>query len=182
MGQNGELFYDFREVTHMMGEKPQSLYLLASFGKQACQVPCLINVTKDKILIDVVKSKNASLSNKLPTVHGYALVKPSFRKTWRKSPRLLTIDESGSALVYKLDLRSSESEERKAYNFIQELNSQRKIQKADLPKKVTMPANFFEKQSNLWSNQSLYKQMSTSGSFAQLLKSKIHRLFDVKYD
>ena len=89
----------------MMGERPSSLFLLASFGKQGGSVPCVIEVSGEKIEIDIIKSKSASMTSKLPIVHGYALIKPSFKKTWRKSPRLFTIDESGTALVYKIDLR-----------------------------------------------------------------------------
>ena len=43
-----------------------------------------------------------------------------------------------------------------------------------------MPANFFEKQRNIWSDQNVYKSLAVTGSFAQLLKSKVHRLFDNK--
>ena len=88
-----------------MGERPLSLFLLASFGKQGSSVPCVMEVSGEKIEVDIVRSKSASMTSKLPTVHGYALIKPSFRKTWRKSPRLLAIDESGAAVVYKIDLR-----------------------------------------------------------------------------
>lgn len=151
LSQSGEYLYDFTEVPHMMAESPRCLFLLASFGKPASQVPCLIQVNKDKIQVDVIKSKNSS-SGKPPAVHGYSLIKPSFRKTWRKSARLLTLDETGSATVFKLDVRQTETEERKAFSLMHELNSQRKIAKTDLPKKVTMPANFFEKQSNIWNN------------------------------
>lgn len=43
-----------------------------------------------------------------------------------------------------------------------------------------MPANFFEKARNIWADQSLYKQMTTSGSLVQLLKKKVSSLFDAK--
>ena len=45
-----------------------------------------------------------------------------------------------------------------------------------------MPATFFEKQKSIWSDQPIYKQMAVTGSFATLLKSKIHRIFDPKYE
>ena len=89
----------------MMIEKPSSIYLTAKFSKSGCAVPCILEITPDKVNVEIVRPKNANLSNPLTAVHGYALVKPSFRKAWRKSPRLVTFEESGTATVYKLDLK-----------------------------------------------------------------------------
>lgn len=69
----------------------------------------------------------------------------------------MSFEENGSASVFKIDQQNGDGEERKASNMLSELNSQRRIQKSDLPKKVTMPPNFFEKQKNIWADQSLYK-------------------------
>lgn len=84
-------------------------------------MPCILEITPDKVNIEVVRPKNANLSSPLTAVHGFALVKPSFRKTWRKSPRLVTIEESGTATVYKLDLKQPDADERA--QFLNELNS-----------------------------------------------------------
>ena len=46
-----------------------------------------------------------------------------------------------------------------------------------MPKKVVMPASFFEKQKNIWSDQVLYKQLILSGSFAGRIK-KSTKVFD----
>ena len=95
-----------------MLERPSSIYLSAKFSKSGCAVPCIIEVTPEKVNFEVIRPKNANLSNPLTAVHGYALIKPSFSKMWRKSPRLVTIDESGTATVYKLDLKQPDADER----------------------------------------------------------------------
>lgn len=54
------------------------------------------------------------------------------------------------------------------------------MQRSDLPKKVTVPANFFEKPKNIWSDQAVFKQMDVQGPLYSYLKSKVARLFDDK--
>ena len=177
---SGEAFHNFTEIPHMMADQPNSLSLMASLSKQGSSVPCVIEVRADKIKIEVVKSKTTSLSNRLPAVHGCAFIKPSFRKTWRKAPRVLTVDETGTSYVFKVADNGGEEAKKANHGFMQELNAQRKILKTDLPRQVNVPANFFEKQRNIWQDQAVYKNLAVTGTFAQLMKSKVHRLFDNK--
>ena len=112
----------------MMAEKPSCLFLSASYAKQGASVPCILEInSNDKIQIEMIKGKNANTMNKLPTVHGYAFVKPSFKKTWRKAPRFISVDESGVAFIYKIDEQGGEDSRKMNHGSLQELNNQRKI-------------------------------------------------------
>lgn len=65
---------------------------------------------------------------------------------------MITFEENGVSMVFNIDLKPSESEEKKNQGIMAELHAQRKVQRSDLPKKVTVPANFFEKLKNIWSD------------------------------
>lgn len=151
LAMNGSSFSNFTELPFMTrtvaknGKSNQSIFLMATFSKQGGSVACILELAASKIKINLVKGKAASLQSKMAPLHGYALVNPSFTKAWRKAPRLLTIDEAGHALVFKVEQQDASSEERKDASFLKEMSAFRKIAKADLPKKVIMPANFFEK-------------------------------------
>ena len=162
--------------------KPGRPFLLASGWLSRLAVACLLELTAGRVKVNLIKGKAASLQSKLVPLHGFALVNPSFTKQWRKAPRLLTIDEAGQALVFKVEQQDAQTEERKDAILLKEMSAFRKIARSDLPEKVVMPANFFEKQRNIWNEQSLYKQMTVTGTFSKLLKNRIHRLFDVKFD
>ena len=105
--KNGDYFSNFRELTDFESDRVKngSFLMMATFGKQAASVPCLIELAASKVTVSVVKPKSESLADrrdKLCPIHGYSLVKPSTKKTYRKAPRLVTFDESGSAYVYKV--------------------------------------------------------------------------------
>ena len=79
------------------------MFLVANYSKKGLAVPCILKLSQDKITINVVKGKTVNLQNKLTPVHGYGLIMPSFKKQWRKAPRIMTIDELGQAVIYKVD-------------------------------------------------------------------------------
>lgn len=48
----------------MTNERPSSIFLLATFSKSGTALPCILEITSEKVLIGIVKSKNSSLNNK----------------------------------------------------------------------------------------------------------------------
>ena len=98
----GSEFSNFREIAHL--SKPGFIYLLANYSKQGCSVPVILEISQDKITLDIVKPSSVSLTSKI-TVHGSCLVKPSYDRKWKKAPRLITFDENGQCSVYKCEAK-----------------------------------------------------------------------------
>ena len=73
----------------------KSLFIMANYSKQGGAVPVIMELTAGKIKVNIVREKQVNLQNKVTPSHGFALVKPSFTKIWRKAPRLMTFDEAG---------------------------------------------------------------------------------------
>jgi hypothetical protein len=110
----GSEFSNFRELSYM--SKPGCLYLLANYSKQGCSVPVVLEITQDKITLDIVKPTTLSQSSKI-AVHGSCLVKPSFDRKWKKAPRLLAFEENGQACVYKCEAKQVEADSKKFARF-----------------------------------------------------------------
>ena len=110
----GSEFNNFRELSYM--SKPGYIYLLASYSKQGCSVPVVLEITQDKITLDIVKPTSLSQPGKI-TVHGTCLVKPCFDRKWKKAPRLLTFEDNGQACVYKCEAKQNEVDSKKFGRF-----------------------------------------------------------------
>ena len=110
----GSEFNNFKELSYM--SKPGCIYLLANYSKQGCSVPVVLEITQDKITLDIVKPTTLSQPGKI-AVHGCCLVKPSFDRKWKKAPRLLTFEENGQAGVYKCEAKQSETDLKKFSRF-----------------------------------------------------------------
>ena len=67
--------------------------------------------------------KGGNFGSKLPATHGCSFVNPSFKKTWRKAPRLVVFDESGAATIYAVDLKKFDVIENKNESIIAELST-----------------------------------------------------------
>lgn len=106
----GSEFNNFRELPHM--SRSGFIYLLANYSKQGCSVPVVLEITQDKITLNIVKSTTVSLSSKI-TTHGSCLIKPSYDRKWKKAPRLITFEDNGQANVYKCEAKQSEAESKK---------------------------------------------------------------------
>lgn len=121
LSTNGDFFHSFREISYMNSERLSSIFLLATFSKAGGALPCILEITSEKVLINIIKSKN--LNNKQPVVHGWALTNPSFKKTWRHAPRLITFEENGASLVFHVDLKLSDPDEKKNQGILAELHA-----------------------------------------------------------
>jgi hypothetical protein len=91
--------------------------------------------------------QNCNKSVKHSTIQGFCFAKPSVAKRSNDLMRLITFDENGSACVYSYQ-SAQPSDNRKSSN--DEESKHKTIKRTDLPLKVQMPINFFEKMKNLY--------------------------------
>ena len=110
----GSEFTNFQEIPHL--SKPGHLYLLASYSKQGCLVPVIIELSQNTLVLNIVKSTSLSAPGKI-SVQGFCLMKPSFDKKWKKAPRLVTFEENGSMTVYKCETTHTDSDSKKMGHY-----------------------------------------------------------------